>query len=405
MEYQGIDYLRRKLARKQGRVNLRYRYYEQKNSVRDFNIVIPKEWNFLSAVLGWSTKAVDALADRLIFRGFAEDNFDLNTIFDMNSRDVFFNSAIIGACIASCSFTYISADEEGYPRLQVIDAYDATGIIDPYTWLLREGYAVLERDPKNGRPSLEAWFTKEETVFYDLVNETVRTIPNPAPYPLLVPIVYRPDSRRPFGHSRISRACIENQQMALRTLKRAEVTAEFYSFPQKYVTGLSPDNEMMDKWKATVSSMLQFTKDEDGDHPLLGQFTTQSVTPHMEQLRMCASVFAGETGLTLDDLGFPSDNPSSAEAIRATHETMRLMVKNAQNTFGTGFLNVGYLAACVRDDYPYMRRQFYLTKPKWEPIFDTDAAQLSGIGDAAMKIQQSFPDYFTEEKLHDLTGI
>lgn len=405
MEYQGIDYLRNKLIQKQSRVNLRYNYYEMKNTVRDFNIVIPKSWSFLKAVLGWSAKAVDALADRMIFREFADDNFDLNSIFDMNSRDVFFDSAIVSACIASCCFVYISSDEDGYPRLQVIDGYDATGIIDPITMMLQEGYAVLERDPKTKKPVMEAWFTAESTKFFDLVNQTVRNIPNPAPYPLLVPVIYRPDARRPFGHSRISRACMEIQQAALRTLKRSEVTAEFYSFPQKWVTGLSPDAEMMDKWQATISSILQFTSDDDGNHPILGQFTTQSMQPHMEQLKLYASLFAGETGLTMDDLGFVGENPSSAEAIRASHENMRLTARKAQRNFGSCFLNVGYLAACVRDDYPYLRRQFYLTKPRWEPIFEPDAAQLSGIGDAAIKIQQSFPDYFTEDKLHDLTGI
>ena len=403
--YQGIDYLRNKLAQKQSRVNLRYNYYEMKNAVRDFNIVIPKNWTFLKAVLGWSAKAVDALADRLVFTQFAEDNFDLNNIFNMNSKDVFVDSAIISACIASCCFVYISADEDGFPRLQVIDGYDATGIIDPITNLLQEGYAVLERDPKTKKPAVEAYFTAEETQFYDLREGTAWKQFNPAPYPLLVPIIFRPDARRPFGHSRISRACMEIQQAALRTMKRSEVTAEFYSFPQKYVTGLSQDNEMMEKWQATISSMLQFTKDDDGDHPILGQFTTQSVSPHMEQLRIYASLFAGETGLTLDDLGFVGENPSSADAIRASHENMRLTARKAQRNFSVGLLNVGYLAACVRDDYPYLRRQFYLTKVRWEPVFEPDAAQLSGIGDAAIKIQQSFPDYFTEDKLHDLTGI
>ena len=144
MGYMGIDYLRNKLAQKQSRVNLRYNYYEMKNAVRDFNIMIPKQWNFLTAVLGWSTKAVDALADRIVFREFANDNFDINSIFQMNSQDVFVDSAILSACIASCSFVYISADEVGFPRLQVIDGYDATGIIDEPTRLLKEGYAVNE---------------------------------------------------------------------------------------------------------------------------------------------------------------------------------------------------------------------------------------------------------------------
>lgn len=405
MEYQGIEYLRRKLAGKQSRVNLRYRYYEMKNRVRDFNIVIPANWSWLSATLGWSAKAVDALADRLVFRGFANDNFNLNQIYNMNSKDVLADSAILSACIASCCFVYISPDEDGYPRLQVIDGYNATGILDPITMMLREGYAVLERDPKSLRVTREAYFTAEETVFFDLITGETFSQENPAPYALLVPIIYRPDARRPFGHSRITRACMDIQQAALRTLKRSEVSAEFYSFPQKYITGLSNDSEPMDKWQATISSILQFTKDEEGDKPTLGQFQQATTAPFMEQLRILASLFAGETGMTLDDLGFAGENPSSAEAIKAAHENMRLTARKAQRTFGTGFLNVGYLAACVRDDYSYLRRQFYLSEPKWEPIFEPDASQISGIGDAAMKIQQSFPDYFTEDKLHDLTGI
>ena len=129
---------------------------------------------------------------------------------------------------------------------------------------------------------------------------------------MLVPVIYRPDAVRPFGHSRISRANMSIVNSALRTIKRSEISAEFYSFPQKYVTGLSNDAEAMDKWKATMSSLITFTKDEEGDSPSLGQFTQQSMTPHTDQLRMFAALFAGETGLTLDDLGFATENPSSA---------------------------------------------------------------------------------------------
>ena len=193
--------------------------------------------------------------------------------------------------------------------------------------------------------------------------------------------------------------------MLFRSLKRTEVAAEFYSFPQKYVTGLSQDAEPLDRWKATISTFLQFDKDEDGDKPVLGQFQQQTMTPYAEQMRMLAALFAGETGLTLDDLGFVTDNPSSAESIKASHETLRLYARKAQRTFGTGFLNVGYLAACVRDDFPYLRRQLYLSKPKWEPIFEPDAGTMSSIGDGAIKINQAVPGYFGKENLRDLTGV
>lgn len=403
-EYEGIAYLRRKLNTKQSRVNLRYKYYEMKNVVKDMSKMTPPSMKWLTASLGWCGKSVDSLADRLVFKEFADDNFDINQIYQMNNPDVLFDSAVLSALIASCCFIYISPDDEGFPRLQVIDGANATGIIDPITGLLKEGYAILERD-RNKQVTLEAYFTPGRTDYIRKGQKEIESYDNAAPYPLLVPIIYRPDAVREFGHSRISRAQMQIMQSALRTLKRSEISAEFYSFPQKYVVGLSEDAEEMDKWRATMSSMLTFSKDEDGDSPQLGQFTQQSMSPYIEQFRMFAAAFAGETGLTMDDLGFVSDNPSSAEAIKAAHENLRLAARKAQRNFGIGFLNAGYLAACVRDNYPYLRRQVYLTKPTWEPIFEPDAAMLSGIGDGAIKINQAVPGYFGSDNLRTLTGI
>ena len=129
------------------------------------------------------------------------------------------------------------------------------------------------------------------------------------------------------------------------------------------------------------------------------------MSPYTEQIRTFAALCAGETGLTLDDLGFVTDNPSSAEAIKASHENLRLLARKAQKTFGSGLLNVGYLAACVRDNYAYKRQQLYLTKPAWEPVFEPDAAMLSGIADGIGKINQAVPGYFGKTNLRDMTGV
>lgn len=402
---QGIEYLKRKLITKQSRVKERYKYYEMKKEFGTrSDLLTPKMKAQYKSVLGWCTKAVDALADRLVFRGFSEDALDVTNIFNMNNPDVFFDSAILSALISSCCFVYISPDADGFPRLQVIDGGNATGMIDDITGLLTEGYAVLERDPNTKKPTLEAYFVPGRTDYIQngvILESTEHSVD----YPLLVPIIYRPDAVRPFGHSRISRTCMYAQQLACRTLERSEISADFYSFPQKYIVGLSPEAESLDKWSAAMSALLQIEKDEDGDRPTVGQFTQQSMSPYTEQLRTVAAVFAGETGLTMDDLGFVTDNPSSSEAIRAAHETLRLTAKKAQRSFGSGFLNVGFLAACLRDNIDYQRNQLHETVPKWEPVFEPDAASLSGTGDALIKIQQAFPDYLTEEKLRDLTGF
>lgn len=400
-EIYGIDYLRRRLADKQTRVLLRYKYYEMKNNAQDFSSLAPEKFKGLKETVGWCAKAVDSLADRLQFDEFQNDEFNLSEIFLSNNQDILIDSAVLSALISACSFVYIREDN-GYPRLQVIDGSNATGIIDPVTNLLTEGYAVLERDSM-GVVKTEAYFTAGMTEIYSH-GVLVQRIPNPAPYALLVPIIYRPDAKRPFGHSRISRACIAYTQTALRTIKRSEVSAEFYSFPQKYVLGLSEDAEFNNRL-ATISSFLNFTKDGDGDHPIVGQFQQQSMTPYTEQLRTLASLFAGETGLTLDDLGFATENPSSAEAIKAGHENLRLTARKAQRTFGTGLLNVGYLAVCIRDRYAYQRDAFRDTKVAWLPIFEPDAAALSGVGDAILKINQAVPDYLGARNIKALTGM
>lgn len=404
-ELRGIDYLRNKLAGHRPRVLTRYRQYDMKYRDPDIGLAIPPELRArYRGTIGWSAKAVDALADRLVFREFANDNFNFNEIFRMNNPDTFFDSAITSALIASCCFVYISPGEEPIPRLQVIEGAEATGVIDPITGLLSEGYAVLNRDDQ-GDPTVEAYFYPGGIDYYAKGEKEPDRRPNNAPFPLLVPIVHRPDAVRPFGRSRITRAAMYYQAYAKRTLERADITAEFYSFPQKYVLGLSQDAEPMETWKATISTMLQFTVDDKGNSPKVGQFTTPSMSPFTEQLRTAASGFAGETGLTLDDLGFVSDNPSSAEAIKASHETLRVAATKAQRNFGSGFLNVGYLAACLRDNFPYKRQVFYESTPKWEPVFTPDASALSLIGDGAIKINQAIPEFFSPETLRDLTGI
>lgn len=403
MSLKGIEYLRAKLQQKAKRVKTRYEFYEQKNITLDFMISTPPQLRWFEPVIGWCAKSVDSIADRLTFRGFENDSFNFEEIFAMNNPDVLFDSAILSALIAACSFVYVSADKSGFPRLQVIDGGNATGELDPLTGMLTEGYAALDRDG-HGSPTLEAYFVPYCTTFV-YADGHIENIENDSPYPLLVPIIYRPDAKRPFGHSRISRACMDIQSSAIRTIKRSEISAEFFSFPQKYITGLSEDVEIADKWKAAMSSILALYKDEDGEKPVVGQFLQQSMSPHIEQLRMFASLFGAESGLTLDDLGFASGNPSSADAIKAAHENLRLSARKAQKTFGSGFLNVGLVAACIRDGVDYERKKVYQTEPTWYPVFEADGASMGALGDAIIKINQASDGYFDARKIEQLIGV
>ena len=404
MELRGIEYLRKKLNLYQGRVNLRYKYYAMQHYRAPIGITIPAHVRAkYRAILGWTAKGVDCLADRLVFREFTNDDFNVTEIFDRNNPDILFDSAILAALIGSCCFIYISKGEDDEVRLQVIEASNATGVIDPITGLLVEGYAVLARDDYN-QPTLEAYFEPNATHFIPK-NGRPYSVANEAGIPLLVPVIHRPDAVRPFGRSRITRSGMYYQKEAEQTFERANITAEFYSWPQKYIIGLDPDAEQLETYKATVSSLLTISASDGGEKPSIGQFTTASMSPFTEQLRTAAAGFAGEMGLTLDDMGFVSDNPSSVEAIKASHENLRLAGRKAQRSLGAGLLNVAYVAACLRDEFHYARSQFVRTTVKWEPLFEADANTMTMIGDGVVKLNQALPGYINAETIRDLTGI
>ncbi len=408
MPEKGIGYLKRKLAAKQTRVLLRYGFYDMKHHVDDIRGVIPDSLKWIASSLGWCAKGVDSLANRIVFDGFENDDFYLSEIFAVNNPDILSDDAVLSALISSCSFLYIGRNADGYPTMQVIDGAHATGEISRVTNMLTEGYAVLEHD-ENDKPTLEAYFRPYRTDYYR--NGRIApelTMEHAAPYALLVPVIFRPDSKRPFGHSRISRCCMDTVKAAIRTLRRAEISSEFYSFPQRYVLGLEADAARIegdDKIRAAMSAFLDFRQDGNGNHPVVGQFEQQSMAPFTEQMRTLASLFAGETDLTLEDLGFSTGNPPSFDAIRASHENLRLTARKAQRTFGTGFLNAGYLAACVRDRQSYLRSAFRNVRPTWAPIFEPDAAALASIGDAVLKFNQASDGYLGNRNIRAMTGM
>ena len=409
-ELKGVKYLQNKLNNKRSRVLLRYRYYEQKAIAPDLGISTPEGLEWLSTVNGWCSKAVDNLADRLQFDGFEHDEFNFQSLYDQNNPDILFDDAMLSALISSCAFVLITRGTENEVdgqriRFQVIDGGNATGVIDDYTKLLTEGYAVLERDDNDGVVSYAYCVPGRTEIYKDGTRIGVETFDSD--FCALVPIIYKPDAKRQFGHSRIGRACMDYAKSAMRTVKRMEISSEFYSFPQKYATGLAQDAQDMEPWKAAMSAMITFSKDDEGDSPSVGQFQIGSMAPHVEQLKSIASMFAGETGLTLDDLGFATSNPSSAEAIKAGHETLRLMATKAQRCFGIGFKNVGYMGVCIRDNTNYRRETVLETKLLWKPTFEPDAAMLSAIGDGVLKLNQAMESggsYIDEARMKRLTG-
>jgi hypothetical protein len=125
----------------------------------------------------------------------------------------------------------------------------------------------------------------------------------------------------------------------------------------------------------------------------------------IETVNSYAKLFAGLTGLTTDDLGFVSENPSSAEAIKAGHSDLERIAAKAQEIFGSGFLNVGLVAACLRDEANYKRNALYETVPVWKPAFVMDNSAIGAFGDAVLKINEAVPDAISAKTIERMIGL
>lgn len=405
--YAGKAYLKAKLETVADKIQTKYDYYERKNAINNLSIAIPTQlMERFRTRLGWCAKAVDLLADRLSVNRFKNDNYNLEKLFTDNNSDILFSSAIKGALISSCDFIYVYPGADGTVRMQVVGGKNATGILDDTTALLTEGYAVLKRDPKNtSNVLLDAYFTPEYTEYTDYEQKSSWVVPNNTGYCLLVPIINSPkEGTKSFGHSRIAREMMNCQDGAEKLMTEIKILAEVNSWPQKWITGLSEGTEM-DSLRATFASMLRFDKDDDGDRPTVGQFAQMNFSDHISMFDTMVSTFAGMSSLTRDDLGFVTENPSSAESKKAALEALRVTAGKCQRDFTIGFLNAGLVGASLRDNTQLSRNLLKDTKILWKPLVEPDAATLSSIGDGIIKINQAVPGYFTAENISDLLGI
>ena len=355
---------------------MRADYYDMRNLFRDLGIAIPPNLRNLEVAMGWPAKAVDALARRVRLDGFVlpggdVDAFGIPQILADNRMDVELPQAMTSSLIHSVAFiaTTLGDVAAGEPEvlMSVYDARSATGTWDPVRRRLSSFLGVVrERDGQYERVVMLTTDAAYSMTLLDGNRWQVRALRHSLGRVPVEPLVYRPRLGRPFGSSRISRSVMSITDSAMRTVVRSEVGAEFFSAPQRYLLGadedafVAEDGTRKSTWDMVIGRILALDLlDEDGERIdprelQIGQFPQVSMQPHAEHLRMWATLFAGETGLAVSQLGVVQDNPSSAEAIYAAKEDL---VIEAEAT------GLGFTPALVRSAITGVQIRDGLTTP------------------------------------------
>lgn len=348
---------------------LKEHYYEGRHRARHLGISIPPHMRQLNTVIGWPTILVDSMDERLDWQGWVTDDgddFGLSDIYRSNDLDVEAGMIHLDAMIYGTSFITVGAgyDNEPNPLITVESARYMTGIRDPRTRRLSAALKVTAMDNGVAKAvclylpyaTIDAEFNGGRWAVTNRDDHNVGRV-------MVAQMINRPRASRTNGQSEITRAVRSLTDQGVRTLLGMEINREFYSAPQRYIMGADgsafqdENGDQVPGWETVMGRMLAIPNqpdnpdDPEGAHstPTMGQFTAASPAPYLEQIKGLSQLFAAEAGLPAHYLGFISENPTSADAIRAGEARLVKKAEKHQTNFGKAWREVGLLALIVRD--------------------------------------------------------
>lgn len=303
-----------------------------------------------------AAKAVDMLAARSIFDGFVyEDDVEngIEDVLRLNRFKIMYKQATKSELVHSCAFATVSKGAEGEPPVLVSFYSAVNGAVIWDSRLKREecGFTIVKIDEKTNMPTWIDLYTDDAVI--ELREEGVwraTRLGHPQGRPLIYALVHCPDLDRPLGKSRISRAVMSLADSAIRTALRSEVSAEFFTSPQKYLLGIQEgffdDNP---KWDAYIGNILAVTENpETGTVPQFGQLPQGTMQPHIDYMRSLAASFSGETNIPINALGIIHDNPASAEAMRTAESYLIMDAEDLNEVNGDALRNIGLMIHAIQ---------------------------------------------------------
>jgi hypothetical protein len=350
-------------------------YYDGVARIRDLGIAIPPHLRNIETVVGWPAKSVDVREARLDIEDFVlpsgESNpLDVMGLWEDNEMPLESSQTHTSTLLHGLSFTSVTAGDTAAGEPEVLFAtHEATNATVEWNSRTRRPNAALAVTGRNSSGEAAKVIAYFGDVVLTLTKLPMGWIIERIPHQLgRVPVVLmtrRPRVGRRFGMPVISRAVISLTDSAVRTLLRSEVSAEFFSVPQRYALGVNDDAFTGTGWEAIIGKFLAVSRDDEGDIPTMGQFPQVSMQGHSDQLKSLAMMFSGETSIPVSYLGIIQDNPSSADAIRVGETSLIEDIERDQTSFGYSWSEIIRLGVMVRDGLSEPPRELQRLRPRW----------------------------------------
>ncbi|WP_431903662.1 phage portal protein [Nonomuraea sp. bgisy101] len=318
-----------------------------------------------AVVVNWPRLVVDAVEERIDLEGFRRDSDSeadskLWEFWQYNNLDEGSQQAHVDAMVMRRSFVTVGAnpDEDAPPLITVESPLQMYADIDPATRrvraVLRRWYDDKSADEGVEREQFATLYLPNDTFHYKIDGEweegdhdehNLGVVP-------VVPLVNRPRLMEPLGVSELADV-MPLSDAACKVATDMMVAAEYHAVPRRWVFGadkkdfVGPDGKPLTTWQQIMGRLWA---NEQGPQDIAaGQFPESDLSNFHNTINALARLVASLTGLPPHYLGYSTENPASADAIRSSEARLVKRAERKMRAWGGSWEQVMRLAERIRD--------------------------------------------------------
>ena len=324
-------------------------YYDGEQHLQQLGLAIPDDLREFVTIVAWPGTFVDTVVDRRRVEGFrlagqSDADKDLWEVWQTNDLDSEAPLARTDAGVFGKGYYSVGTnkDDPDMPLVTVDSPLEMT-----HEWSTRhrrvENAARFYEDLEDGkrirratlmRDGVTRWVRHTSKGWVDEEDPDEHGFPVP-----VVPLVNGSRTHDRYGRSMMNRI-IGLTDAAARGLTVAQVATEVLGVPQRTAAGISKDDfkdpktgKTLTEWEAYFGAIWATTNPEARFH----QFDAAELRNFVTIIGHYAQLVSGLTGLPMRYLGQLSDNPPSADGIRAD-ESRLVALCERQDTAEDGTL-------------------------------------------------------------------
>ncbi len=337
-----LAYLRPVLQRQHSELSVLNREYELQSQIQYMHPELFDELGdrIQQVVLAGAQLVTDSVEERLDPLGFrlpkGEPLDDLWEVWQANNLDEEAQLGRVDALVMKRSYLCVGTNEadEGTPLITVESPLEVFADVDPRDRKVRAAIRYFNEPSTDARQQEEfaTVYLRGMTVHYDHAQGGWREIgrdEHGLGVVPVVPLVNRARVADRYGRSELS-PILPLVHAANKLATDMMVAAEFLAIPLRAVFGIGPDDledAQGNKITALQAMLGRLLAIPNAEHAKAFEFSSADLKNFHNSINQLAQVVASIAGLPPHYLGFSTENPASADAIRSAE--MRL-VKRAE---------------------------------------------------------------------------